>query len=191
MSTRAVAMAHSFVGFATCACLLLFHAVGDPFGTINDLGNALFGLLSLALAWLLRPASVGPRDATSRLARVLVGVAAVGAVITVVGTVLVVTDTTGFYLAGLWSSFGFGLIGVWLVGISRQTAPGLRRAGLVAGVVMLLGLVGVPGIFMGIDDMDTAPVWTFVAGASWAGTYLLFPAWSLRLARQDRPEGVG
>jgi hypothetical protein len=52
------------------------------------------------------------------------------------------------------------------------------------------GLVGVPGILLGIDDMNTAPAWTFVAGLSWAGTYLLFPAWSLRLARQDRTESV-
>ncbi|NUR93856.1 MAG: hypothetical protein HOV67_01220 [Kribbellaceae bacterium] len=72
----------------------------------------------------------------------------------------------------------------------RHRSADLRRAGLVAGVVMLLGLVGVPGILMGLDDMDTAPAWTFVAGISWAGTYLLFPAWSLRLARQNRPERV-
>jgi hypothetical protein len=62
---------------------------------------------------------------------------------------------------------------------------------MVAGVVMLFGLIGVPGIFLGIDDLDTAPWWTFVAGFSWAGTYLLFPLWSLRLARQNRPERVG
>ncbi|MEV4265235.1 hypothetical protein [Kribbella sp. NPDC049584] len=176
MSTRPVATAHSIVGFVTCACLIIFYAAGEPFGAINDLGNALLGLLSLALAWLLRPASP-----------VLVGLVALGAALTVAGTVLVLTGVTGFYLAGLWSSAGFGLIGVWLVGTSRR----LRPTGMVAGVLMLLGLLGVPGIFMGIDDMDNAPVWTFVAGVSWAGTYLLFPAWSLRLARQNRPERIG
>jgi hypothetical protein len=40
---------------------------------------------------------------------------------------------------------------------------------------------------MGIHDLDTAPAWTFVAGASWAGTYLLFPIWSLRLAAGNKP----
>lgn len=170
-----MATAHSIVGFTTCACLLIFYAAGEPFGTINDIGNAALGLLSLILAWLL-PTS-----------RVLVGVAAVGAVLTVVGTVLVVTGVTGYYLAGLWSSAGFALIGAWLVGSVRQVG----RAGMVAGVLMLFGLIGVPGIFLGIDDLDTAPWWTFVAGFSWAGTYLLFPLWSLRLARQNRPERVG
>ncbi|MFC6157021.1 hypothetical protein [Kribbella jiaozuonensis] len=174
MSTRAVATAHSIVGFTTCACLLIFYATGEPFGSINDVGNAALGILSLVLAWLVHPS------------RVLVGVAAVGTVLTIVGTVLVMSGITGYYLAGLWSSAGFALIGVWLVGSARQVG----RTGLVAGVVMLLGLIGVPGIFLGIDDLDTAPVWTFVAGASWAGTYLLFPAWSLRLARQDRAESV-
>ncbi|MER7247750.1 hypothetical protein [Kribbella sp. NPDC000426] len=183
MSTRSVATAHGIVGFITCACLIIFYAAGEPFGTSNDVGNALLGLLSLALAGLLRR----PAPAPTRSDRVLLGIAAVGAALTVAGTVLVVSGITGFYLAGLWSAAGFGLIGVWLVGISRRVRP----TGMVAGVVMLLGLLGVPGIFMGIDDMDNAPVWTFVAGVSWAGTYLLFPAWSLRLARRDRPERLG
>lgn len=114
----------------------------------------------------------------------------VGAGVTVVGTVLVLSEMTGFYLAGLWSSFGFALIGVWLVVVHWHRSAELRRAGLVAGAVMMLGLIGVPGILMGLDDMDNAPAWAFVAGISWAGTYLLFPAWSLRLARQDSPESV-
>ncbi|WP_350276606.1 hypothetical protein [Kribbella sp. HUAS MG21] len=171
-----VARVHGVVGFATCACLIVFYAVGDPFGLINDVGNALLGLLSLALAWLVSGRHI------------LVGVAAVGAALTVVGTVLVVSGITGFFLAGLWSSLGFALIGLWLLGAGRSPA---RPSGLVAGGVMLLGLLGVPGILMGLDDMDNAPVWAFVAGVSWAGTYLLFPAWSLRLARRHGAERVG
>ncbi|MFF0268471.1 hypothetical protein [Kribbella sp. NPDC004536] len=178
-SLRQVALTHAIVGFATCLCLIVFYGGAGVFGPINDVGNAVLGVLSFALAWVLRP----------RLT-VLLGFAAVGAVVTVVGTVLVLGGITGFYLAGLWSSFGFGLIGVWLVAVHWHKSSALRRPALLAGVVMLLGLVGVPGILMGVDDMDNAPAWTFVAGLSWAGTYLLFPAWSLRLARQDRPERV-
>ena len=176
---RQVALAHGLVGFATCLCLIVFYAGAGVFGPINDVGNAVLGVLSLWLAWVLRPRRA-----------VLLGFAAAGAVGTVVGTVLVLGGITGFYLAGLWSGAGFGLVGVWLMLVHRHRSADLRRAGLVAGVVMLLGLVGVPGILMGLDDMDTAPAWTFVAGISWAGTYLLFPAWSLRLARQNRPERV-
>lgn len=169
-----VAAVHGIVGFATCLCLIGFYAGADGLGKVNDVGNAVFGVLSLALAWLIRSPGRG----------LLLGVAGAGAVLTVVGTVLVMTDTTGFYLAGLWSSFGFALIGVWLVGAGRHGPAGPGRSGRVAGAIMMLGLVGVPGIAMGLDDMSTAPAWTFVAGVSWAGTYLLFPAWSLRLAGQ-------
>ncbi|GAA1600859.1 hypothetical protein GCM10009742_56110 [Kribbella karoonensis] len=180
-----MATAHSVVGFATCACLLVFYAVGEPFGVINDLGNALLGALSLWLAWLLRPPATAA--ARSPLSDLLLCVAGAGAALTATGTVLVLTGITGFYLAGLWSSLGFALIGAWLVGVGRHTPSG-GRSGLIAGLVMLLGLVGLPGIVMGLDDLDKAPAWTFVAGVNWAGTYLLFPAWSSRLAREDRPE---
>lgn len=175
-----MALAHGIVGLATCLCLILFYAGADVLGAVNDVGNAVLGVLSLAMAWTLYAA---PRR-TSR-ALVLLGLTAVGAALTVVGTILVMTGTTGFYLAGLWSSFGFALIGIWLLGTA---AGALRRAGLIAGAVMTLGLLGVPGILMGIDDMNTAPAWTFAAGFSWAGTYLLFPAWTLRLATRNAPE---
>ncbi|WP_427893757.1 hypothetical protein ACQHIV_12240 [Kribbella sp. GL6] len=166
-TVRQVALTHAVVGFATCLCLIVFYTGAGAFGPINDVGNAVLGVLSFGLAWVLRPRRT-----------VLLGFAAVGAAVTVAGTVLVLGGITGFYLAGLWSSFGFALVGVWLVGVR----------GFLPGGVMLLGLVGVPGILMGLDDMASAPGWTFAAGVSWAGTYLLFPAWSLRLARRDRTE---
>jgi hypothetical protein len=109
-----------------------------------------------------------------------------------VGSYLILSDATGFFLAGLVSSVGFALIGVWLIAVNRWAAadsPGprrLRTAGLVAGAVMALGFINAPGIAMGLDDMETAPAWTYLGGFSWAGTYLLFPIWSLRLARAER-----
>lgn len=184
-----MALTHSLVGFATCLSLMVFYAGAGPFGPINDIGNAVLGLLTIPLAHQLTRTPHRASGGGSVAGRLGFGVVVVGAGVTVVGTVLVLSGATGFYLAGLWSGFGFALIGVWLVLLHWSKSAGLRRAGLVAGVVMMLGLIGVPGILMGLDDMDTAPAWTFVAGISWAGSYLLFPAWSLRLARQDSPEG--
>ena len=40
-----------------------------------------------------------------------------------------------------------------------------------AGSVMPVGFVNVPGIVMGIDDQATAPLWLLAAGPCWAGTY--------------------
>ena len=175
-----VAMVHGIVGLASCLCLIVFYLGADAFGSINDVGNAVLGVLSGVLAWWCQQSGLTVRA-------VLVGIAILGAAVTVVGSVLVLTEATGFFLAGLVSSTGFGLIGVWLVAVSRSCPPHVRRAGLVAGVVMLLGLINAPGIAMGLDDMGAAPAWTYLGGLSWAGTYLLFPAWSLRLSQTLRP----
>jgi len=84
---RGLAIVHGIVGFFTCLSLIVFYAAEGPFGTINDVGNAVLGLLSAGLAWL-------SWHAGGQGTRVLVGVAAVGAAITVVGSYLVLTDTT-------------------------------------------------------------------------------------------------
>jgi hypothetical protein len=99
------------------------------------------------------------------------------------------SGTTGYYLAGLVSATGFGLIGTWLVqaGVRTPAVPrDLRRLGVAAGAVMTVGLLGVPGILEGVDDMETAPAWLVASGIGWLGTYALMPAWALRLRRALR-----
>jgi hypothetical protein len=54
----------------------------------------------------------------------------------VVGSFLVMSDTTGYFFAGLVSAFGFGLIGVWLVVISRSGDLPAAPWALIAGAVM-------------------------------------------------------
>jgi hypothetical protein len=158
---------------------------GEPFGVVNDVGNALLGLLSLALAWRYPPRRFG-----------LLGVSAVGAVLTVLGTILVLTGATGYFLAGLVSSVGFAVIGVWLIYVSRTIdgdpwSARMRRTGHVAGAVMVLGFINLPSVAIGADDMDAASAWTYLGGFSWAGTYLLFPVWSLSLGRRPERRSAG
>lgn len=173
---RGLAVVHGVVGLATCVCLILLFLGAAPFGPINDVGNAALGLLSAALSWRYQ-------QSAGKVHSLFVGIAGVGAVVTVIGTILVMTGATGFFLAGLVSAVGFALIGSWLVAVSRKPAltEQLRRAGLVAGLVMVVGIVNAPGVFMGLDILETAPAWTYVGSFGWAGTYLLFPSWSLRL----------
>ena len=52
----------------------------------------------------------------------MTGLAVAGAALTVVGSALVVSGTTGFFLAGLVSSLGFAGIGAWLVAANRSDA---------------------------------------------------------------------
>lgn len=150
--------------------LAVFFAAGEPFGTINDVLNALIGVLSAVLAqvWPARP-----------LGRV---VALAGGIVMVAGSVLVIFEVTGYFLAGLVSAAGAALIGAWVV----MASTGTSRLGVVAGAVMLTGLLAVPGILTRLDDQDAAP-WYVVAGqVSWLGTYLLYPIWCLRLTMSGR-----
>jgi hypothetical protein len=177
--TGRLATAVGLVAIGSIVCLGTYFAVGGPFGTISDIGNATTGVLSGALAWQLRsriPRRPGP---------VAVSAAIAGAAATVAGSGLVISGTTGFFLAGLVSSVGFAGIGAWLVALNGSSGDGvalpvrLRRLGMIAGGLMALGVVAVPGILLRLDDMDTAPAWTWVAMAGWLGTYVVYPAWAL------------
>ncbi|MEU4606040.1 hypothetical protein AB0F43_23890 [Kribbella sp. NPDC023972] len=183
---RGVARVLGWVGFGTAVCLAVFFAIGGVFGPVNDVGNALLGVLSAVLAWSIRQAGAAA-----------VALAGVGSAITVVGSVLILSDTTGYYLAGLVSSAGFALIGGWLIAVNRRLAGTDRSAsrlpllGTIAGAVMLIGLIGVPGIPAGVDDMDTAPAYTYIAGFNWLGTYVLFPTWALLVSRMRERQQPG
>lgn len=174
-----LALAVGAVGAGSAACLATYFAVRGPFGTINDLGNATTGVLSGWLAWRLRGQLSGPAG------DIAVGAALVGAAITVVGSALVVSGTTGFLFAGLVSSVGFAGIGAWLVIVNRSAGSvaawprRLRRLGIVGGGLMAVGIVTAPGIPLGLDDMVTAPVWVWIGFLGWLGTYVIYPAWAI------------
>ena len=183
---RRVAMAVATVDLLGVVCLAVFFAVGDPFGLINDVANALVGVLSGVLAWL------SPAIRSPGWRRFALAAAGVGAIVMVIGSVLVIFDITGYYLAGLVSAVGAALIGCWVL-IANLFPPyagelprGVRVTGLAAGVVMLVGLLAVPGVLARVDDQNASPWYLFVAQLSWLGTYLLFPIWCFPLARTQR-----
>jgi hypothetical protein len=173
----ALAVAIGLIAIGAVVCLVLFYVVGGPLGAINDVGNALIGILSAFLAVELR--------GVARTGWLAIAATVVGAALTVIGSALVMSGTTGFFLAGLVSSVGFALIGSWLVALNRSTTlagrlrGSVRSLGLVAGAAMVAGIVAVPGIGMGIDDMNAVPPWLWIFGIGWLGTYLLYPIWCL------------
>ena len=178
-----VAIALGAVTAATFLVLLAFFAWGGVLGPINDAGNALIGILSAVLALLLH------RPVGSWLA---LSAAVVGGAIVVGGSWMVLSDTTGFVLAGFVSSVGFGLIGVWLATVASSLAaepwtPGLRRLARVAAGLMVIGaIVAVPGALMGVDDYDAMPPWLWLFSLSWIGTYLVYPVWAIGFGRRSR-----
>lgn len=178
--TARLSLALGVVAAGSAVSLATFFAVQGPFGTLNDVGNAATGVLSAALAWRLRDRLPGP-------GRLAVGAALVGAAITVVGSALVISGTTGFFRAGLVSSVGFAGIGAWLVMLNRSTAAAklrprrLRSLGVAAGALMAVGVVTAPGVALGLDDMAAAPAWVWIGSIGWLGTFVAYPAWAIWL----------
>ena len=181
--TGRLAYATGLVAVGSAICLGTYFAVGGPLGTMNDIGNAATGVLSGWLAWRMR------RHLSSGVGTIAVVAALVGAAITVVGSSLVVSGTTGFFFAGLVSSLGFAGIGAWLVVLNRSreqvvTWPRpLRAVGVVAGALMALGVLSAPAIPLGLDDMETAPAWAWIGFVGWLGVYVVYPVWAIAMGR--------
>jgi hypothetical protein len=193
-ATARLATAVGCVAIGSAASLAAEFAVGGPFGTLNDLGNAAAAVLSGALAWRMR------HELSDRTRIPAVGAAGVGAAVAALGAGLVVSDTTGWFLGGSITSLGFAGIGAWLLAVCRsatevESSPKrLRDLGTVAGAVMLVGLAGVPAIMQRLDDAATAPGWAWVGSVAWLGIFVLYPAWALRYGalrvRAGRPVGL-
>ena len=176
-----VAIALAIVTVVTVVCLIIFYLVAGPFGSINDAGNGLIGVLSAVLAFLLQRRAGGP---------VGVVVAVTGAAVAVWGSLLVMTGTTAFVLAGFVSTIGFGLIGAWLAmmawsPMADDWSNGLRRLARVTSVAMVIGgIAAVPGALMGIDDFGHVPAWLWLFSLAWLGIYVLYPTWALWFGRR-------
>ena len=141
---RQAALAVAVADLSAVLCLALFAIIGEPLGTINDVANAAVGMLSALLAWQLW--LIAP---SSRYGRFGLMCAALGAAAMTTGSVLVIFDVTGWFLAGLVSAVGAALIGLWLlaangVGSLPAEQPGVARLGMVTGGVLLVGLAGRP-----------------------------------------------
>jgi hypothetical protein len=179
-------MAVATVDLLGVVCLILLFVVGDLFGFISDVANAVVGVLSAVLAWH------SPAIRSPGWHRLALAAAGVGAIVMAIGSVLVIFDVTGYYLAGLVSAVGAAFIGCWVLTANRfppyagELPRGVRVTGLAAGVVMLVGLLAVPGVLARVDDQNASPWYVVVAQLSWLGTYLLYPIWCYRLARTQR-----
>lgn len=181
MAAGWVAMALAVACVASAASIALFFAVGGPFGLINDVGNALIGLLSATLAILLIGQAGGWPGVVA---------AVLGAAITVWGSWLVMSSTTGFVLAGFVSTVGFGLIGVWLALVAwspmaEDWSDVLRVVARVgAGALVIGGLVAVPAALARIDSYDAMPGWMWLFSIGWLGVYALLPIAAFSLGQR-------
>ena len=181
-----VAFGTGIVVILAVICLILMFAVSISFGAVNDVLNGMIGIFSVVLAWMLFATHHAKSPFISQIALAL---AVIGAIFSIVGSVLILYGFTGFFLAGLYSAFGNALIGVWLMAYCYSLLPSdvlphrLIVVGFIGGAFMALGLIGIPGILARIDSMTSMPWYLYLALFGWLGTYVLYPIWAIWLGR--------
>src|SRR5512143_3439949 len=103
-----VALAVDAVELIGLVLIAIFYAyidnIGGPFGMLNDLCVALGGILSGVLASMLYRVHHSYAARSGDVARAL---ALAGAIIAPLGSLLVLTGVTGWFLAGLVTTFGY------------------------------------------------------------------------------------
>ena len=166
--------------------LILMYTVNGRFGTVNDVLNAIVGILSMVLAWMFYAELHARSPLMGQVALLL---AVVGAIFTIIGSVLIIFGYTDFVLAGWYTGVGNALIGLWLAAfcysmLSGSTLPhNLIVFGIVVGAFMVMGLLGIPGILTRVDSMESLPWYLGVGYLGFLGTYILYPIWTIWLGR--------
>jgi hypothetical protein len=184
-TTGWIAIATGISAILAVVFITLMYTIDQSFGQVNDVFNAATGILSLVLAWAL----YNGYHARSPLGNVALSGALAGAILTVIGSILIIFGFTGFVLAGWYSGIGYALIGLWLAAFCYAAEGGealphnLRIFGIAAGGFMALGLLGIPGILARMDSMESLPWYLYVAFLGWLGTYILYPVWAIWLGR--------
>jgi hypothetical protein len=185
-ATGWIAIATGVTAILAFIFLILMYTVNPFFGSVNDVFNSLIGISSVVFAWMLYAEQHAKSPLLSQIALAL---ALVGALFTIIGSILIIFGFTGFVLAGWYSSIGYALIGFWLAAFCYTFLPAgalphnLVIFGVVVGAFMAIGLLGIPGIFAGIDSMESMPWYLYVAFFGWLGTYILYPIWTIWLGR--------
>lgn len=189
-TTGWIAIATGVSAIAAVIFLTLMYTVNQSFGKVNDVFNSIIGISSAVLAWMLYTEHHAKSPLMSQIALALV---VVGAIFTIIGSILIIFGFTGFVLAGWYSGIGNALIGLWLTAFcysylrSDALPHNLVFFGIVVGAFMTIGLLGIPGIFAKIDNMESMPWYLYVAFLGWLGTYILYPIWAIWLGRNLLP----
>lgn len=184
-TTGWMALATGIANILSAVLIILFYTVGGPFGTLNDISNRVAGILSGILAWML----FSIFHFRSSLSRLTLFFAAIGAIVIVIGSILIIFDFTGWVLAGWYTTVGNALIGLWMLVFNNLTQQSnalpskLTRFGRVVGAIMSVGVLAIPGIVMGLDSMESTPWYVSIGFLGFIGTYALYPLWTLWLGR--------
>lgn len=174
---------------AAMVLLVLYYTVGGPFGTLNDMANALIAMLTALLAVQTAAKFAVPAAA--------VAAAGAGAALMVVGSWLVITDRTGWVLAGLVSAVGAAAAGAWLLTLNLTAerkgawSRPVTSLGVVSGALMTLGVLTIPDILGRADTWEDLHWYSVVGFVGWLGLYLGYPVWCALLAHEAGQRRTG
>jgi len=156
----------------------------QKFGTYSDIAGIFPPIISAILASTIYFSQRGssPKPGFLYLAGVWIGTALI-----LYGAWLIVTGSGGLVKQGAYHSFGYGLIGLWLLTFNsnagkKEILPSpMVRLGLVSSAFMLVGLLGLYGIILNLDGSSPTPFLMTTGGISFIGQGILYPIWCIWL----------
>ena len=182
--TGRIATAIAVTAVVSVVTLALLYSGLPFFGPVNDLTNALNGLLIALLAWQFHAIL---KERAPGAAAVLLLIAWAGSAAIIGNSLLVAFGQMYWMTGGMYTLLGYGLLGIWLLAFLRLAGPHpfltarLVRLGTVAAVAMLFGLLAGPALASGVAFTQSPLVWVAYSGA--AAGWLLFPLWCWRMGR--------
>ncbi len=176
------ALVAGFAGVFSLIFIILFSFRGQPFGTLNDIFNSLAAALNFVFAAAFSSVF---RSEYPALAWIGLFFALAGLVTVAVGTYMVITKKTGWFLSGLFMSTGYALIGIWLVSVLFSVqmknffSLGVYAFGVACAALMLFGFLAVPGIIQRADSPESVHWYVNTLGqqANSFGWLVLYPIW--------------
>ncbi len=186
-----LAYANGILGALAVILIFIFFAVGEPFGTLNDITGLMWGLTLAPLMYVFYQRAV-PRTTSVTIA---LGVGLIGFVAFVVLQLLLILRVLTFEQQYGPLTLTYGLIGVWMILVSRaarragELARGLAWFGIAIGALWALTSVltwlggPIPSDMSALADPSKINPFLLVSFISFFFAYIAQPIWALWLGR--------
>lgn len=184
-ATGQIASAIAVTAVLSIITLILLYSGIPIFGPINDITNAISGVLIVVMVWQFHSLI---RERATVVAVPFLLVAFVGSAAIIINSVLVAFGLMHWLTGGMYTAIGYGLIGIWLLVLLRMIGPqpfltpGLIRLGTVTAWALLFCLPAGPLMVFNTDLGKFPLLWIAFAGAGMG--WLLFQFWCWQLGRR-------
>lgn len=186
-----LAYANGILGAFAVILIFIFFAVGEPFGTLNDITGLLWGLTLAPLMYVFYQRAV-PRTPSSTIA---FSAGLIGCAAFIVLQLLLLLRVLTFEQQYAPLTLTYGLIGVWMILVSRaarragELARGLAWFGIAIGAMWALTSVltwlggPIPSDMSALADPSKINPFLLLSFITFFFAYLAQPIWALWLGR--------